>query len=366
MDVDGMEGFEIPSFATSILRGHESDAYVCAWNPVSDLLASGSGDSTVRIWNMNEDAIANNVNQLILKHYFPIADSKSLSGNDITSLDWNSDGTLLVVGSYDGLARIWTTDGCLVRTLGQHKGPIFAVKWNKKGNYVLSAGVDQVIMWEVATGQCAQKFGFHKAPVLDVDWRTNFVFASCSTSHNIHVCKLGVDKPLRTFTGHTNEVNCVRWDPQGAILASCSDDAIVKIWNMKQKTSVLDLIAHNQEIYSIKWSPTGPGTNNPNMNLTLASASFDSTVRLWEVERGACLYTLTKHTEPVYSVAYSPDGKYLASGSFDKFIYIWSTQTGTLLYKYKTTGGIFEMCWNSRGDKVGASTSDGSVSILYV
>lgn len=58
----------------------------------------------------------------------------------------------------------------------------------------------------------------------------------------------------------------------------------------------------------------------------LFSASFDSTVRLWEVERGTCLYTLTRHTEPVYSVAFSPDGKYLASGSFDKCVHIWSTQ----------------------------------------
>lgn len=95
---------------------------------------------------------------------------------------------------------------------------------------------------------------------------------------------------------------------------------------MKQDTWVHDLQAHSKEIYTIKWSPTGPGTHNPNMNLTLASASFDSTVRLWDVDRGACIHTLTKHTEPVYSVAFSPDGKFLASGSFDKCVHIWSTQ----------------------------------------
>lgn len=67
---------------------------------------------------------------------------------------------------------------------------------------------------------------------------------------------------------------------------------------------------------------------------------------------GLCIHTLTKHTEPVYSVAFSPDGKYLASGSFDKCVHIWSTQTGHLLHSYKGTGGIFEVCWNSRGDKV--------------
>ena len=48
---------------------------------------------------------------------------------------------------------------------------------------------------------------------------------------------------------------------------------------MDQDTCVHDLQAHNKEIYTIKWSQTGPGTNNPNANLILASASFDSTVR---------------------------------------------------------------------------------------
>ncbi|EFX73890.1 hypothetical protein DAPPUDRAFT_252599 [Daphnia pulex] len=50
------------------------------------------------------------------------------------------------------------------------------------------------------------------------------------------------------------------------------------MWSMKQDICVHDSQAHNKEIYTIKWSPTGLGTENPNMNLILASASFDSTV----------------------------------------------------------------------------------------
>jgi len=55
---------------------------------------------------------------------------------------------------------------------------------------------------------------------------------------------------------------------------------------------------------------------------------------LWDVERGTCIKTLTKHTEPVYSVAFSPDGKFLASGGFDNYVHIWSTQVN-IYYLYE-------------------------------
>lgn len=169
--------------------------------------------------------------------------------------------------------------------------------------------------------------------------------------------------PIKTFQGHQNEVNAIKWDPQGRLLASCSDDMTLKIWTLSRDSWVHNLQAHLKEIYTIKWSPTGPGTNNPNSNLILASASFDSTVRLWDVDRGECIHTLSRHTEPVYSVAFSPDGKYLATGSFDKCVNIWNIASGELVHVYKGSGGIFEVCWNYRGDKVGASAADGTVSV---
>ncbi|XP_029567739.1 F-box-like/WD repeat-containing protein TBL1X [Salmo trutta] len=355
---------EIPASKATVLRGHESEVFICAWNPVSDLLASGSGDSTARIWNLNENSNSSST-QLVLRHCIREGGQDVPSNKDVTSLDWNSDGTLLATGSYDGFARIWTKDGNLASTLGQHKGPIFALKWNKKGNSILSAGVDKTtIIWDAHTGEAKQQFPFHSAPALDVDWQNNTTFASCSTDMCIHVCRMGSDRPLKTFQGHTNEVNAIKWDPSGMLLASCSDDMTLKIWSMKQDSWVHDLQAHSKEIYTIKWSPTGPGTSNPNFNIMLASASFDSTVRLWDVERGVCIHTLTKHQEPVYSVAFSPDGKHLASGSFDKCVHIWNTMSGALVHSYRGTGGIFEVCWNSTGDKVGASASDGSVCVL--
>lgn len=64
-------------------------------------------------------------------------------------------------------ARIWCQDtGKLSLTLGQHKGPIFALKWNKKGNYILSAGVDKTtIIWDAANGVSLQQFSFHSGKI---------------------------------------------------------------------------------------------------------------------------------------------------------------------------------------------------------
>lgn len=56
------------------------------------------------------------------------------------------------------------------------------------------------------------------------------------------------------------------------------------------------------------------------------SASLDGVVRVWENETGNCSYSLAGHREPVYTVSYSPDAKFIATGSSDRCVNIWSTQ----------------------------------------
>eukprot|EP00798_Chlamydomonas_sp_ICE-L_P020287 gene20287-27045_t len=354
-----MEEDAAPSSSVTTLTGHESEVYSCAWSPTELLLASGSGDSTARIWNL---APGSNFSKSVVLHHEVKQDAK-----DITTLDWNQDGSLLGTGSYDGMARIWTKEGKLKQTLDKHHGPIFALKWNKKGDLLLSGSVDKTaIVWDAKLGEVKQIFEFHTAPTLDLDWRNNTTFASCSTDKLIYVCKLGETAPVKTFKGHTDEINAVRWDPSGKLLASCSDDRTAKVWSLSSGTDkcLHDFKDHSREIYTCRWSPTGAGSANPNLPLLLATASFDHTVKLWDVEAGKCVNSLEQHTQPVYSVSFSPNGKLVATGSFDRNMHVWSVEDGSLIRTFRGEAGIYEVCWSKEGERLAACYADHTLCVV--
>mmetsp|Transcript_13340 Transcript_13340/g.37558 ORF Transcript_13340/g.37558 Transcript_13340/m.37558 type:complete len:1067 (-) Transcript_13340:1264-4464(-) len=350
------------------LKNHESEVFMCAWNSVyTDMIATGSGDASARIWQVNGPCAADGLGQVqFLPHGVNPRDRKN---KDVTTLEWSSDGKLLATGSYDGVARVWSLKGSLVHTLRGHKGPIFSLKWNKKGNYLLSGSYDKTtIVWDVSmgSGYIKQQFDDHQAPALDVDWKDDNTFASCSTDKTVHICRVGSNRPLKTYTGHTDEVNAVKWDPSGRLLASCSDDCTAKVWNVDHDRTdpLYDFKSHQQEIYTVKWAPTGPGSKNPDKKPLLATASFDGSVRLWNVLNGTCIQVFSRHRDSVYSVAFSPSGNFLASGSLAGQLYIWNVVAGRHIKSFKGKGDIFEVAWNKEETRVAACFSSNVVCIL--
>lgn len=351
------------------LQMHESEVFMCAWNPIyTNLIATGSGDASARIWEMNGmSAKAGYRSVKLLPHGTDPRDKKN---KDVTTLEWSSSGELLATGSYDGVARVWARNGALLHTLRKHTGPIFSLKWNKSGNYILSGSYDTTaIVWDVSEPKpdpVVQQFTDHEAPALDVDWRDNMTFASCSTDKTVHIYRIGQEKPLKVYRGHADEVNAVKWDPSGAYLASCSDDCTAKVWEVASDRPgpLYDFTSHSQEIYTVKWSPTGPGSANPGKRALLATASFDATVRLWNVEDGSCYRVFNRHRDSVYSVAFSPSGDFLASGSLAGQMYIWLIEEGRHVKSYKGKGDIFEVAWNKEESLVAACFSSNVVAVI--
>ena len=134
-------------------------------------------------------------------------------------------------------------------------------------------------------------------------------------------------RPLKAiFVGHTDHVWNVAFSPDGGTLASGSWDNTIRLWNTHTVQHKMTLIGDTGDIRSVAFSPDGQ---------TLVSASWDKTIRLWNSHTGKLKRTLTDHPGSVASVAFSPDGQTLASGGNDQTLLLWNTTTwqveGTLM-----------------------------------
>lgn len=284
------------------LAGHTDAVWSVALSQDGQLLASGSQDGTIKVWNPTTGELFGTI---------------QAEAGPVLSVNITADRRTLVAGSGDGTIKVWDlTNGELRYTLTGHRSSVWSVALSDDGKTLVSGSDDNNInVWNLETGELVRTLTGHSRTVYSVALSPyGKTIMSASADRTIRVWDIETGQLLRTLEGHGSTVRSLAMSPDGQTLASGSWDRTIKIWNIQSGELLKTFEGHRDRVVSVAFSADGA---------TLASASIDGTVKVWDAQTGTTLQTLSDHTDWVLSVASSTQTQTLVSGSRDKTIKVW-------------------------------------------
>ena len=284
------------------LNGHEHYVRSVAFSPDGKILASGSFDTTIKLWNVATKK-----------------EITTLTGHldKVTSVAFSPNGKILASGSSDKTIKLWNVETkAEIVTLHENSQTIWSVAFSPNGKTLASGNNDSTIkLWDLETEKEITTLKGHKDIIYSITFSPDGkILASGSQDKQIKLWNVETNREITTLSGHLGYVDSVVFSPDGKTLASGSADQTIKLWNLKTRDLIHTLSGHSNTVYCLVFSVDGE---------TLASGSQDRTIKLWNMETKRETTTLTGHAFSIYSLAFSPDGKTLASGSSDNTTKLW-------------------------------------------
>ena len=311
------------------LTGHSGEGREVVFSSDSQVLATSSVDGTVNLWNLPEG-------KLMRTFVHP---------GGVTSVSFSPDGQTLASGGYDSTVRLWhTEDGTHRRTLSGHGGTIWSVAMSPNGENIASSGEDKTVkLWRLSDGTPLRTFSGHSLNVWSVEFSPDGkLLASGSFDKTAKLWDVGTGALVRTLTGHSEAIVHVAFNSDGTMLATGSDDSSIRLWRVQDGTLIRTLTDGTDHVYTVAFSADGlwlaTGGRGQGALGTLWKqivgprlSANGATVRLWRVSDGALQQVLSEHSDDVWSVALSPDGKWLATSSEDETVKLWRLGDGISL-----------------------------------
>jgi WD40 repeat protein len=193
----------------------------------------------------------------------------------------------------------------------------------------LVAGVGAVLQWRSTIAEreeaLSRQLAAHSYTLLHLNPELASLLAvhayrTSPTAESLAILRVAAAlPPHRRLTGHAQPLHAVAFNYDGRTLATASADHSVRLWDVATGQPGRTLSGHTAPVNSVAFSPDGN---------TLATGSSDHTARLWNVATGELQATLGEHTNKVNSVAFSPDGNTLGTGSWDRTARLWDVSTG--------------------------------------
>eukprot|EP00290_Baffinella_frigidus_P007420 CAMPEP_0180139066 /NCGR_PEP_ID=MMETSP0986-20121125/13309_1 /TAXON_ID=697907 /ORGANISM="non described non described, Strain CCMP2293" /LENGTH=475 /DNA_ID=CAMNT_0022081093 /DNA_START=19 /DNA_END=1446 /DNA_ORIENTATION=- len=367
------------------LPGHTEAILCVAFSPDCQRLLTGSGDATLRIWDLKTET--------------PIVTLKGHK-NWVLCCAVSPDGTLAASGSMDKTARIWDfkTGASMGGPLSGHSKWITSLAWEPihasadgQSRRMVTASKDASLkVWDARTGRMEFTMTGHMSSVTSVRWGGQGLIFSGSEDRTIKVWDPIKGILCRSLDGHAHWVNHIALstdhamrnappNPKQAALSpqqryddalggdgvermvSASDDHTMYLWEpSKSKKPICRMTGHVQPINHVSFSPNGR---------LIASASFDKAIRIWNGVTGKYLATLRGHVGAVYQVAWSSDSRLLVSASKDSTIKLWDVEQGSKTFgKLKVdlpghADEVFAVDWSSDGSRVASGSKDCSLKL---
>jgi WD40 repeat protein len=279
-----------------------------------------------------------------------------------TSQAWgvaaSPDGTWLVTGGWDGVARLWrAADGSPGPTMTGHTESIYHVAFDRSGRRIATAGYDKVVrLWDAADGRELAVLRDARDAIYAVDFSPDgATIIGAGTEGVLYFWDVASGRLRLAVDAHRDQIPFVSWSPDGRRIATLSHDRTVRLWSVTDDDGLLRL-EHPDSALGAAFSPDGR---------SIATAGWDKQLRVWDASTGLLRYSRERHADGLRGVRWSPDGARIVTAGYDGLAWLWDAATGNPVVSLDGNGSIVAgLAFNGDGTRLAtASSRDGLIRL---